>query len=101
MDTNKTEPISARMDASCAVAIQFVDWEVMPAPDKLNREELHDLAQKIVCVRQEDFYYLKTRITVKLIFVDGVNDVVEMVETPWGVQPKMSNKVGVSNGRAS
>lgn len=73
----------------------------MPAPDKLNREELHDLARKIVCIRQEDFDYLKTRITVKFKFMDGVNDVVEMVEAPRGVQPKMSNKVGVSDGRAS
>lgn len=70
------------MDDSYAVATQFVDWEVMPdnfAPDKLNREELQDLAQKIICVCQEDFDF-KTRITVKLM--DGVNDVVEMVEAP-------------------
>lgn len=70
------------------------------APDKLNREKLQDLVQKIICVRQEDFDYgLKTRITVKLM--DGVNDVVEMVEAPRGVQPKMSNIVGVYDGRAS
>lgn len=96
LDTNKIELISARMDASYSVAMQFVDWEVVTATDKLNREELHDLAQKIVCVRREDFDYLQTRITVKLKFMDDGKDIVEMVEASWDVQPKTSNKVGVS-----
>lgn len=66
----------------------------MPAPDKLNREELHDLARKIVCIRQEDFDYLKTRITVKFKFMDGVNDVVEMVEAPRGVAAENEQQSG-------
>lgn len=93
LETQAVEVISAQMNAAYAVAVQLVDGEVIPtsfALDKLNREVLQNLIQKTVCVRQENFgHTLRTRMTVT--FLEHAEDVVEMVEMPRGVRPKLSD----------
>lgn len=94
LETRVVETISAQMNAAYAVAVQLVDGEVVPtsfALDKLNREVLHDLIQKTVCVHQESFdRSLRTRVTVN--FLDDAKDMVEMVDMPHGVQPKLTDE---------
>ena len=69
--------------------MQLVDWQVILASftsDKLSRQPVRELTDKIECVRNEEFDgSLKTRITVR--FHKCEEDVAEFVEMPRGVQP--------------
>ena len=77
------------MNAAYAIAMQLVDWQVLPASfasDKLSRQPVRELTDRIELVRNEAFDgSLKTRITVGL--PEGGEHVAEFVEMPRGVQP--------------
>lgn len=93
LETRMLEVTGAQMSAAYAVAVQLVDSEVLPtsfAPDKLNREILHELIRKTLCVHQAEYdHSLETRITVQ--FLDHA-DVVEVVKMPRGVQPRLNDE---------
>lgn len=93
IETREVDPVAAQMNTAYAIAMQLVDWRVMPASfasDKLNRQSIRELTDKIECVRNEEFdSSLKTRITVS--FHEGGEDVSEFVEMPRGVRPKLDD----------
>ena len=93
IEAHEVKPITAQMNTAYAIAMQLVDWQVTPASfasDKLNRQAVRELNDKIECVRNEDFDgSLKTRITVSLF--EGGEDVAEFVEMPRGVRPKLDD----------
>ena len=93
LETLKVEPTTAQMNTAYAIAVQLVDWQVMPmsfASDKLNRQQLHGLIKKTKCVHNEEFdRSLKTRISVS--FLEGAEDVAAFVEMPRGVRPKLDD----------
>lgn len=86
------EVTGAQMNAAYAVAVQLVDRKVLPAsfaPDMLSREILYDLIEKTICELREEFSLGRTRVTIT--FSDHA-DVVESVEMPRGVRPKLSKE---------
>ena len=82
--------IDAQMNAAFAVAVKLVDRKVVPisfVTGMLSREILYDLIKRTVCELREAFSLGRIRIT--MMFSDHV-DVVESLEVPGGMRPKLS-----------
>lgn len=86
------EVTGAQMNAAYAVAVQLVDRKVVPtsfATGTLDRDILYDLIKKTVCELRKDFSLGRTRVTIS--FSDHA-DVVETLEMPRGIVPKLSKE---------
>ena len=88
---------AAQMSIQYAAAVQLVDREVLMAQfsaEKLNREQVVDLMQKVEPVHDVSFDVSKKdgfKTVVKIAFADG-EAVEEAVQAPKGVDPPLSNE---------
>ncbi|GLA88383.1 hypothetical protein AtubIFM56815_002834 [Aspergillus tubingensis] len=91
----------AQMCVPYAVALQVVDWEVVPAqfaPGKLNREELWKVMEMIECREVKEFDHSWAQ-RVRITFEDG--EILEtMLKAPRGVHPGLSNEEVLEKWRA-
>ncbi|OJZ90093.1 hypothetical protein ASPFODRAFT_43460 [Aspergillus luchuensis CBS 106.47] len=92
---------SAQMSVPYAVALQVVDWEVVPAqfaPGKLNREELWKVIEIVECREVKEFDHSWAQ-RVRITFEDG--EILEtMLKAPRGVHPGLSNEEVLEKWRA-
>ncbi|GLB06546.1 hypothetical protein AtubIFM57258_001856 [Aspergillus tubingensis] len=92
---------SAQMSVPYAVALQVVDWEVVPAqfaPGKLNREELWKVIEMVECREVKEFDHSWAQ-RVRITFEDG--EILEtMLKAPRGVHPGLSNEEVLEKWRA-
>lgn len=93
VESHHLEVTGAQMSAAYAVALQLVDWKVIPTSfgaKKLNRPILFELIGKTECVHQKEFDgAFKTRITVT--FQDS-NEIMAMVKAARGTDPQLTNE---------
>ena len=93
LDRDFVQPLSAQMNAACAVAIQLLDMEVCPASftmQNLNRQTLKALIGRISCIHRPEFDgSLRTRATIR--FTDSGTPICEEVDLPKGVAPRLGN----------
>ena len=88
------EVVGAQMNARYVIAVQLIDKELSPSSygrEKINRSELYDLINRTQCVHQKLFdASYTTRITVSID--DELEELIETVQTPRGVNPPLSNE---------